>query len=181
MKIITLKQNGTFEHQWIKSIHGASIPASAIDVTDAVFMELSQNHAKKYEPATEIVSDYVPPFDVAASLNTKRGEIRAAFNTAAILPVTDEGGTAWSGGYDSALKLDAAKRMAEMAGLAQVSLFDAANVEHVLSLSDAEVVILTVGADYQAKFSHKQALMTAVDTLPNTAAQSDVDAIAVEF
>ena len=59
MKKITLKQNGTFEHLWIDAIHGASIPASAIDVTDAVFMELSQNHDKKYDPATKIVSDVV--------------------------------------------------------------------------------------------------------------------------
>lgn len=181
MKKITLKQNGTFEHQWITSIHGESIPESAIDVTDAIFMALSQNHNKKYNPTTKIVSDYVPPFDIEASLNSKRGDIRTAFNTAAILPVTDANSDVWSGGFDSALKMDAAKRMAEMAGFTQVSLFDAANVERVLTIEAASVVVLTVGADYQTKFAQKQALMAAVDALPNTAAQSDVDAIVVEF
>ena len=59
MKLITLKQNGTFEHQWIESVHGDSIPQHVIEVTDAVFMQLSQNQAKKYDPVTKIVSDYI--------------------------------------------------------------------------------------------------------------------------
>ncbi|MGZ8220006.1 MAG: hypothetical protein ACXWT0_00010 [Methylobacter sp.] len=61
MKTITLKTNGTFEHLWLKYVHSA-IPDSAIDVSDDVFMLLSQDpEGKIYDPATGIVSNYVRP------------------------------------------------------------------------------------------------------------------------
>lgn len=63
MKTITLKNNGTFEHLWLKYVH-STIPDSAIEVSDEVFMMLSQNpESKIYDPATGIVSDYIahPP------------------------------------------------------------------------------------------------------------------------
>ena len=180
MKNITLKQNGTFEHVWLPSIH--TIPESAIEVSDADFMLLSQNpSSKRYDIATKSVVDFVPDFVLADAKNIKHSEIRSAFNTAALLPVTDSNGIAWSGGFDSAMKMDAAKRMAELAGLTEVALFDDANAEHVLNMADAAQVILTVGAVYQTKFAHKQALMVAVDVLPETATQADIDAIVVTF
>ncbi|MEW4983057.1 MAG: hypothetical protein AB1Y26_07480 [Cycloclasticus sp.] len=180
MKKITLKQNGTFDHVWLKSIH--TIPESAIEVSNADFMLLSQNtNSKRYDIATATVLDYVPDFVIGDAKNIKHSEIRTAFNTGSVLPVTDANSDVWSGGFDSALKIDAAKRMAEMAGLTAVSIFDAANVEHALSLAEADVVILTLGADYQTKFAQKQALMTAVDALGETATQADLDAIVVAF
>ena len=180
MQTITLKTNGTFEHAWLPNIH--TIPESAIEVSDADFMLLSQNpSSKRYDINAASVVDYVQPFVLADAKSIKHSEIRTAFNTAALLPVTDSNGIHWSGGYDSAMKIDAAKRMAELAGLTEVTLFDDANVEHVLNMADAALVILTVGADYQTKFAHKQALMVAVDGLPNTAIQADIDAIVVAF
>jgi len=60
MKKITLTVNNTFEHQWIIGVH--AIPENAIDVTDSVFMILSQDKTKKYDSETKIISDYsVPP------------------------------------------------------------------------------------------------------------------------
>ncbi len=180
MKKITLKQNGTFEHVWVPKIH--TIPEAAIEVSDTDFMLLSQNtNSKRYDIATDTVLDFVPDFVIVDAKKIKQSEIRSAFNTAAIFPVTDANSINWSGGFDSALKIDAAKRMAQMAGLTAVSIFDAANVEHALSLAEAEVVILTIGADYQTKFAQKQALMTAVDGLDETATQADLDAIVVAF
>lgn len=180
MKKITLKTNGTFEHVWIPKIH--EIPETAIEVSDADFMLLSQNpSSKRYDIAAGTVLDYEPDFDLSAAKNAKHNDIRTAFNAAAVLPITDANSNVWSGGFDSALKIDAAKRMAEMAGATTVSLFDDANVEHVLSIAEADVVILTLGAHYQTKFAQKQALMTAVDALDETATQADLDAIVVVF
>ena len=180
MKKITLKENGTFEHFWIPKIH--TIPETAIEVNDADFMLLSQNpNSKRYDVVTQTVVEFTPSFVLADAKAIKHGQIRTAFDTAAILPVMDGNGVMWSGGFDSALKIDAAKRMAEMAGLTAFSIFDDANIEHVLSLAEADVVILTLGADYQTKFAQKQALMTAVDVLPETATQADLDAIVVTF
>jgi len=88
MKKITLKQNDTFEHQWIAGLH--KMPAEAIDVTDAVFMQLSQNpQSKKYDPVTKIVSDYVPPFNLTNTINAKMGEINTAAS-AALASITNQ-------------------------------------------------------------------------------------------
>jgi len=111
----------------------------------------------------------------------KKSEIRTAFQAAAELPVTDSSGVTWNGGYDSAVKLDAAKRMAQLAGQTTVDFYDVNNTAHTLTLAAADTVILTVGADYQIKFAQKQALMAHVDALPATATQADLDAITVLF
>lgn len=59
MRTITLNEDGTFEHIWVKGIH--SFPENTIKVTDEVAVELSQNpQTKKYDPITKIVSDVVP-------------------------------------------------------------------------------------------------------------------------
>ena len=170
MKKITLNGNGTFQHVWIEGLH--TIPESAIDVSDAVMLELSQNPQSKAFVEGSVV-DFSTPFNLANARTAKKGEVRAAFSVAASLPVS-AAGFDWSGGFDSALKMDAAKRMAELAGLPSITLFDANNVEHVMTIAAAEAVILTVGADYQAKFATKQALMVAVDAATDEAELSSV-------
>jgi hypothetical protein len=117
------------------------------------------------------------PFILDEAKNIKKQQIRTAFTASASQPVTDANSITWDGGYDSALKLDAARRMAELAGQTTVTFYDASNAPHDLALADAAAVVLTLGADYQAKFAAKQALMAQVDALPNTATQSDIDAI----
>ena len=160
MKKIILQEDGRFAH-WV--VNGLPIIGDEVGVSNKIAMELSQNQqTKKYDKSTQTVINYIAPFVFGDAKNIKHGEIRVEFNYAAVLPVTDTSGTDWSGGFDSALKMDAAKRMAQMAGLTSVELFDAANVAHNLTLAEAEAVILTVGADYQTKFAQKQALMTAV-------------------
>ena len=71
--------------------------------------------------------------------------------------VVTVGGVNYHAGYDSAMRLDAAKRLSELAGLTTCTFTDVDNVAHELSLVDAEGVILSVGAHYQAAFQQKQA------------------------
>ncbi len=111
----------------------------------------------------------------------KKAGIRVAFESAAKSPVTDANSIVWDGGYDSALKLDAARRLAALAGATTVTFFDNSNTPHNLTMTQAEAVILTVASDYQTKFAKKQTLMGQVDALPATATQADLDAIVVQF
>lgn len=75
-KKITLMADGRLEHVWISAVHGDFIPETAIDVDDAIFLQLSQNpQTKKYDPATQTISDYVQPFVFADALAEKRAEI----------------------------------------------------------------------------------------------------------
>ncbi|MCK5307927.1 MAG: hypothetical protein KAJ73_04880, partial [Zetaproteobacteria bacterium] len=65
----------------------------------------------------------------------------------------------YHGGYESSIKLDAAKRLAELAGNTTVDFYDTINVSHTLSIVNAEAVILAIGSDYQTKFAIKQGLL----------------------
>jgi len=123
--------------------------------------------------------------EIAAKADTlktvKFRQLREAYKTAIHTPVVDANNISWGGGFDSAIKMDAAKRMAELGLQTHVSLFDDNNTEHVLTLAAAETVVLTVGNDFQTKFAHKQALMIAVEALPDTATQAQLDNIVVLF
>lgn len=88
--------------------------------------------------------------------------VRNVFSKASVEGVTDAT-TTWHGGYDSAMKLDAAKRLAELAGLSTVTFYDVNNIGHELSIADATIVILTVSQKYQTDFAKKQRLMIAIE------------------
>ena len=70
----------------------------------------------------------------------------------------------YNGGYDSALKLDGAKRMAEMAGLTEVTFYDIDNKPNILSIDNANTIILTIGAKYQNDFKHLQNLKVLIES-----------------
>jgi hypothetical protein len=87
MKKITLKADGTFDHQWINGVH--NIPDNTIDVDDDVFMLLSQNPTtKKYNPITKTVSDYIKPFVLAEAQQSIAATIETNRNDAIVLPIT---------------------------------------------------------------------------------------------
>ena len=157
-----------------------TIPTGAVSLTQAQWQEfIDNNGARQWDATTNTVIPYAPPFNLTHAQALKKQQIRAAFTTAAALPVTDANGIIWDGGYDSALKLDAAKRMAELAALTNVTLFDSTNTAQTLTIAQANTVILAIGADYQTKFTTKQSLMAQVDALATTATQADLDAIII--
>lgn len=92
----------------------------------------------------------------------KKEELANAFNVESIKQVKVNE-VFYNGGYDSALKLDSAKRMSELAGLDKASFFDIENKEQVLSLANATTVILTIGAKYQQDFGKYQSLKTQIE------------------
>jgi hypothetical protein len=62
----------------------------------------------------------------------------------------------WNPGYDSVLKLDAAKRLAEAASFADVTFFDFSNAPHVLTIAEATEVIMAIANHYSLEFTKKQ-------------------------
>jgi len=73
-------------------------------------------------------------------------------------------GVDYQGGYDSAIKLDSAKRLSESAGLETVTFYDAKNIGHDLSLVDANNIMLQVAGKYQNDFKKLQSLKVLVDS-----------------
>jgi len=101
--------------------------------------------------------------DLSVAKSKKREEIKQAFAIEELQPV-ESLSIQWNGGYDSALKLDGAKRMAEMMTLNTVDFYDVNNISHDLSISDAETVITGVGVVYQTLFKKKQNLFLQIDS-----------------
>jgi hypothetical protein len=99
----------------------------------------------------------------------RRNMIRHCYEQIDNVPI-EVNGVFFNGGYDSVLKLDAARRLVLESinlGLAPpettVTFFDANNVGHAYSVEDALVIVLTLGNLVQGYFSNKQAKMTAID------------------
>lgn len=106
------------------------------------------------------VTSYLP--DLGEMKAEKKEQIRAAFEVNSTKPVIALG-LSWHGGIESALKLDAARRLALEAGETGVEFFDTSNQGHLLTMADAKTVALMVGGAYQVEFGNKQTLMVQVD------------------
>ena len=92
----------------------------------------------------------------------KRDEVRMAFFYEHDTPVSD-GVIQWHGGFDSALKLDGALRMAQNAGLTEVTFFDVSNTAHTLTVEEANQVIGLVSNKYQTDLAKKHALLNQIN------------------
>lgn len=68
----------------------------------------------------------------------------------------DVNGVVFHAGYDSGMRLDAAKRLAELAGLTECTFTDTSNVPHTYSIADAAYVVLMIASHYQTAFQQKQ-------------------------
>jgi hypothetical protein len=106
----------------------------------------------------------------------KLNEIRDDYKAAEIEPV-DALDISWNGGFDSAIKLDAARRLSEAAGAPGVEFFDVSNVGHQLSFADALVVCITVASVYQNTLSKKQRLFKEVEAINVTETMTEAQAI----
>jgi hypothetical protein len=113
---------------------------------------------------------------LADAVTSKQNEIRTAYDIQAVLPVVDANSISWNGGFDSCIKLDAAKRLSESAGLTNVTFYDYNNDSHSLLIADALTVILTISQAFQTTMATKQTKMLAINSAANVGA-SPTDAI----
>lgn len=123
------------------------------------------------------VTEYTPPARpqpteaelLANAKLSKRAQIRSGYDYFNSLPVVDSNGVEWVGGFDSAIKLDAAKRLAETFGATEVTLYSYPNQPYVLSLADALAVIGLVANSYQTALATKNSLYNDVDNATDLA------------
>jgi hypothetical protein len=102
------------------------------------------------------------PVPISEIKSAKKDIIRSDFETDITLPVVVNLAS-YAGGMDSALKLDAAQRLAVALGLTEVTFFDIANVPQVLLVADALAVVIAVGVAYQTSLARKQAALVKID------------------
>lgn len=102
------------------------------------------------------------PLSLQAAKLQQSSLIRQAFDSAQNAPVTDSNGNVWNGGFDSALKINGAVQLAQIAGSTSITLYDINNVPHQMTIAQAQAVAMAVGAAYQAAFARKQSLLTQI-------------------
>lgn len=112
-------------------------------------------------------------------LDSKKSEIRQDAEAAYDLPVTLPDGSVWNGGMDSALAIDGAVRLAENAGLTQISLYDSTNAERVVDIATGKSIAAAIGAEYQRLFGIKQTCMAQLDgvDLTTITARAEIEAV----
>jgi|GEM_PF-4348927 len=146
---------------------GASknIPADALDIPDALYTKFTHAQLNKLDVVDGVVVEYVKPPPTLNEIKAdKLAEIRKAYDAAAIAPVSALE-KVWDGGFDSAVKLDAAMRLSQAAGGEGVVFYDFDNIDHALSFTDALQVVVAVASAYQNALSKKQSLFVAVEAL----------------
>ena len=100
-------------------------------------------------------------YELEKAKNKKRQEVKWWLQEQEESSITVDG-VDWHSGYESGMRLDAARRLAMEAGLTEVNFSDINNVYHTLTIPQATAVVLAVGADFQTKFAQKQAWMVAI-------------------
>lgn len=158
---------GALTARYDSAIHGENIPAEAIAVDDELFFQtineqdgiwsLVEGEIVKVAPTPKTPAELLKEAKVA-----KRVEIRKAYDEAAIAPV-DALEKTWDGGFESAIKLDAAMRLSQAAGAEGVVFFDATNLPHPLGFDDALQVCIAVAVAYQTTLAKKQDLYAQID------------------
>lgn len=154
---------GKLAARYDSEIHGDNIPAEAIAVPDELFFQTINEQDGLWSLVDgEIVKLPFPAKALSEVKSDKLNEIRAAYDAATLAPV-EALGFVWDGGFDSAIKLDAAMRLSQAAGAPSVTFYDTSNVGHDLSFDDAMVVCISVAVAFQAALGKKQALFAQVN------------------
>ena len=112
------------------------------------------------------LTNYTPPakpiptdsFLLEQAKIVKASSIRGGFDYYLSLGVTDGNAVKWDAGFDTAIKLDGARRFAETFGMTTVDLFDYNNQLHNSTLAEALAVIGLVAGDYQRVLAIKNGL-----------------------
>ena len=94
----------------------------------------------------------------------RKAHIKAEYEWFNTQPVVDGNGVGWAAGFDSSLKLDGARRLAEQVGNTEVTFYSDDNQPQLLSIAEAiNVVILVAGTASQA-LGFKNGLYDDVDS-----------------
>lgn len=85
--------------------------------------------------------------------NQKEQELQAKFNQVSVEPITINN-ISYYGGYDSAQKLDAKRRLIVESGGTEVNFFDTDRVYHSHTLEEALNVCVAIATKYEADLEH---------------------------
>lgn len=110
----------------------------------------------------QLPTPWPPAPGLAQVKSAQLATIATDFQAASSTSVTDSTGNSWTGGFDSAQAIYGAAQLAQAGGAATVTIFDASNIGHALTIAEATAVAAAVGSAYQTAFAKYQALKVAI-------------------
>jgi len=146
----------------------ATYTGTFTDNTEAEYDALDWTDAREKPAWSAIVSkDTVLQLEIAK--DEQKELIRENFyvDTLKQVQVEDENGvdTWWNGGFDSAVRLDAALRLTQkIPGYTTCVIHDYFNESHTYTFSGVDIITVAIGASFQYKFGRKEALLVAIDS-----------------
>lgn len=148
------------------AIHGSGIPADAVEITYTQYQDLLAGQSSGQiisanQDGYPVLTD--PPAPTADQVKISQlGIIATDFQLAANANVTDSSGGVWTGGESSALSIYGAVQLAQAGGATTVTLFDASNAPHSLTIAQGTAVAAAIGAAYQTAFAKYQGLKVQI-------------------
>ena len=144
-------------------------------LNDSLFVPVCDGNTH-YQEVKKFIADggtVEPAFSIDDLKRIKKGEIKKAFSASSVENVA-VGTVTWNGGFESIGKINGAIQLAQALGQTTVTLYDAANTPHDLSVADAQSVVIELGKKYQSDFAKKQSLYAQIDA---AATEQEIDAI----
>lgn len=116
-------------------------------------------------------------------LEAQKGRVRRDASNAHAEPVTDANGVSWAGGFESATKIKMATDLTEFRGRPTITLYDADDMGHDVTLQQAKEVSALIGEDYAMKLAAKKAALRALKAidLESVDAKEQIEAITFEY
>ncbi|SEG14296.1 hypothetical protein [Marinobacterium lutimaris] len=121
------------------------------------------------------------PLTVEQVLQLHQEQVRNDAEASYRESVTFGDGSAWNGGFDSAMAINGEVQLQEFDGATTVTLFDINNDPHTLTLAEGKAVAAAVGAQYRIRFAAKQSAMRALADVDLTATDAIEQLNAIEF
>ena len=145
----------------------ARFSGAVVDNTKAEYDALLWEEAS-LKPSWEDVAYTADALELETVKEDQKTVIEDAADQASLEPVKvqirDED-VLWAGGWQSAIKLDAAWRLAMVFNSPTVTFHDVQDVAHVLTHEEAEIIIKSIGYTYERIFSRKKALLLQINNI----------------
>jgi hypothetical protein len=114
----------------------------------------------------EVVDGVIQAIPATALLSTaqlkQRLTIKQSFLQASTANVTDSSGVIWEGGMASGNSIFPGCQLAQQAGAASITLYDAAKAPHSMTVAEGMGVAALIGAAYQTALGKKNTLYASI-------------------
>ena len=148
-------------------VPGALYNGTFVENTEEEYNNIEWLDARE-KPAWDNVVSKDAAIQLEIAKEDQKDFVRDSFYADTLQPVqvTDENGeeTWWNGGFESAMRLDAALRLTQkLEGYTTCIIHDYFNESHEYTFSGVDTITIAIGGDYQQKFGRKEALLVQIE------------------